>query len=431
MFAVVVRVTRVEPRDMAPFARLRIGALLALVFCFTATHVAVAIAPAASQRRAIRIGLLAPASGNVQNEGGDIVAGFQYYLASHGDRLGGFDVTLRTGDEGASVDSAVAVARELVEREHVDAIVGIVNSADAYGIAAYLDGRDIPLVIAGAGADELTQRKASPWVFRVSHTSSQDVMPLGDYVCRRTGHKRIALVAEDAPYGWEALGGFARAYIDAGCRVVQESYAPAGGDWSIPVAKIDRSADGVFAVVGNADAAAFVTAFKAAMPKTPLYGDSTLTSPRVLRAVRAKGAGIVTGSHYASTLRTRENAIFGPGYERLTNRLLTYFVENGYVAAQALSAALARLAPGSLHEDDIAQALRSVAFRAPRGFVRFDAFRQIVNDVFVRRVRYVRGRYQNVVIETYPKVSQFWRYDPQKYLQLPAYAKLKGTWVKT
>jgi hypothetical protein len=35
------------------------------------------------------------------------------------------------------------------------------------------------------------------------------------------------------------------------------------------------------------------------------------------------------------------------------------------------------------------------------------------------------------VIETYPKVSQFWRYDPQKYLQLPAYAKLKGTWVKT
>ncbi len=428
----MVRATRGEVEEMPHFARLRFGALIAVLLCLRITlGVASGTAPAASQRGTIRIGLLAPASGNVQNEGGDIVAGFQYYLASHGDRLGGFDVALRTGDEGNGVASAVAVARELVERERVDAIVGIVNSADAYAIADYLDGRDVPLVIAGAGADELTQGKARPWIFRVSHTSSQDVMPLGDYVCRRSKHKRIALVGEDAPYGWEAVGGFARAYTDAGCRIVQETYAAPGGDWSIPVAKIDRSADAVFAVVGNADAAPFITAFKTALPAMQLYGDSTLTSPRVLRAVRAKGAGIVTGSHYASTLHTRENAIFRPGYERLTNRLMTYFVENGYVAAQAISQALAHLPAGPLREHTLARALPAVAFRAPRGSVRFDPFRQIINDVFVRRVRNVHGRYQNVAIATYPSVSQFWRYDPRRYLQLPTYTKLKGTWVKT
>jgi branched-chain amino acid transport system substrate-binding protein len=119
------------------------------------------------------------------------------------------------------------------------------------------------------------------------------------------------------------------------------------------------------------------------------------------------------------------------GYERLTGNPMTYFVENGYVAAQALADALARVPGGDFRSGNLAAQLRADAFTAPRGPVRFDAYQQVVDNVYIRRVEQIGGRYRNEVIATYRGVSQFWRFDPQKYLQLPTYTSLKGTWVKT
>ena len=48
----------------------------------------------------------------------------------------------------------------------------------------------------------------------------------------------------------------------------------------------------------------------------------------------------------------------------------------------------------------------------------------------LRRVRQLGGRFRNDVIETYPNVSQFWQYDPQRYLALPPYSKMKGAWAR-
>jgi branched-chain amino acid transport system substrate-binding protein len=38
-------------------------------------------------------------------------------------------------------------------------------------------------------------------------------------------------------------------------------------------------------------------------------------------------------------------------------------------------------------------------------------------------VERVGGVLQNTVIHTYPAVSQFWTYDPQKFLEQPVYSR--------
>ena len=60
----------------------------------------------------------------------------------------------------------------------------------------------------------------------------------------------------------------------------------------------------------------------------------------------------------------------------------------------------------------------------------FDALRQAIDNLYVRRVRIVGGEARNEVIATYPAVSQFWRYPAARYLAWPKYAKLKGTWAR-
>ena len=56
----------------------------------------------------------------------------------------------------------------------------------------------------------------------------------------------------------------------------------------------------------------------------------------------------------------------------------------------------------------------------PHGPEKLDAFANPIENVYVRKVEKINGKYQNTVIHTFPMVSQFWKYDPTKYLSLPA-----------
>ena len=47
---------------------------------------------AEASKGTVRIGLLDPVSGTYATEGREVDSGFRYYLATHGDELGGFHV---------------------------------------------------------------------------------------------------------------------------------------------------------------------------------------------------------------------------------------------------------------------------------------------------------------------------------------------------
>jgi len=386
-------------------------------------------AAGADAKGTIRIGLLNATSGPYEAVGTDVNAGFQYFLATHGDQLGGFQVQLRTGDEGHSTESALAVAHQLVEQDSVDIIVGVDNSDDAYAIADYLEAQKKPLIITTAGAEELTQGKARRNLFRVGHTSSQDVMPLGDFTCRTMQKRNVAIIGVDYTYGWETAGGFARTYTAAGCRIVQEQYLARDGDWNTVIDKIDPRADAVFAALGPPDVGRFTTAYRA-HPHPLLLGDSSLANEIFLRDQRDVALGVITPCHYASTIPSQDNIDFKHGYETLSGHAVSEFVENGYAAAQAISTALTRLPAGPVKADALIAQLRGVQFDAPRGPVRFDTYQQAVNDIYIRRVVQVGGKYRNTLVTMYPFISQFWHYDPQKYIHFLPYAKLKGTWAR-
>jgi branched-chain amino acid transport system substrate-binding protein len=402
---------------------------LALACCLAV--LAAALPAFAADKGTFRIGLLNPVTGPFAALGADVNAGFQYYLATHENHLGGFSVSLRTGDEANSTDAALSKAHEFIERDKVNAIVGLVNSGVAYGISDYVDRQNTPLLIAVAGADGLTQAKANPSVFRLSYTSSQDAMPLGPYTCTKLGKKTAVVIGLDYSFGWEAAGGFARTYTGAGCKVVQEIYVPLGTqDWSPFVQRIDKNASVVYAVIAGPDAIRFLAAARDYGLTQPIVGHGALTDEQILQAEGATANGVITALHYAATLPNKRNDAFRLGYEGATHKGVSQYVEDGYAAAQVIDAALATLPAGAVPSSAFTTALRTVRIDAPRGPLHFDAKQQAVYTVYVRRVRQVGGKYRNEVIDSFADVSQFWRYDPAAYLQLPPYAKLKGTWAQ-
>ena len=74
--------------------------------------------------------------------------------------------------------------------------------------------------------------------------------------------------------------------------------------------------------------------------------------------------------------------------------------------------------------DKLIGAMKGMKWESPRGPISIDPeTRDIVQNIYIRKVEKVGGALQNTVIHTYPAVSQFWTYDPQKFLEQPVYSR--------
>jgi branched-chain amino acid transport system substrate-binding protein len=69
------------------------------------------------------------------------------------------------------------------------------------------------------------------------------------------------------------------------------------------------------------------------------------------------------------------------------------------------------------------KALRTVKAETCRGPVSFDAYGNVVGNVYIRKVTRHDGRLVNSIIQTYPNVGQFWTYDPKEFLANPVYSR--------
>lgn len=375
----------------------------------------------------VTVGLLNPLTGPYASVGEEVNDGVALYLEHSDGDLGDYSANVLVEDEANDSDAARVNAERLVELGGVDVVLGFANSSVAYDATSYLVDEGIPLVLTVAGADRLTQRDATETVYRVSYTSSQEAMPMGAYACEELDYETVAIIALDYSFGWEAAGGFARAYTEAGCEIVQETYVPLDEEeWAPFVQRIDEEADAVWAVTAGPDSIRFVQAYRDVGVDLPLLGHGGLTDEEVLAQQRSIADGIVTGSTYSAALDSPENAEFVAAFRDAYGRAPSRYAESGYAAAMMLDEALSganRASPAT-----ITDALRDVEVDAPRGPLRFDEYGQAVHHVYARRVEEFGGQWQNTVIEDFGEVDQFWTYEPDEYLELPPYEELRETW---
>jgi branched-chain amino acid transport system substrate-binding protein len=382
---------------------------------------------AQGEKGTVTVGLLNAQTGPFAADGEEVNLGFELYVESHGGVLGGYGVEVIKGDEANDAGIATTKARQLVEQDGADIVVGLTNSAVAYAVAPYLQEQEIPLVITIAGSDRLTREEGSS-VFRVGYTGSQDTMPMGDYACTELGHETATIISLDYAFGWEAAGGFARTFEDAGCDVVQELYPPLGTqDYGPYITQVNPDADMVYVVAPASDGLRLFQAARGFGLKTPILAHGATTDELHLAQMGEAADGVMTSLHYAVPVENTANDKFVAAWDEKTGRLPGLAAENGWTAAMVLDAALSDL-EGEVDPVDLTEALRGVEVEAPRGPQSFDEYGQSVYNVHIREVSEQDGKRVNTVVDTVEDVSQFFTYDPAKYLQLESYEALRGTW---
>src|SRR5258706_99490 len=134
------------------------------------------------------------------------------------------------GEEAqAKPDTGVTKAKKVILQDKVQIFIGGVLASSGSALAPVSTAEKTVYISPVAAADDLTQRQLDqyPYFIRTGWTSSQPSHPFGKWACEQ-GYKKIAIVAADYAFGYEAAGGFHKSFEDCGGKIVQQIWPPLG-----------------------------------------------------------------------------------------------------------------------------------------------------------------------------------------------------------
>jgi len=401
--------------------------LLAIVVGVLTLVAAVGVNIASAQKGPIKIGVLAPMTGGAAAVGKDMVNGLAMYLDEIGQQMAGRKVEVIVEDTQGKPDVALTKLRKLVESDNVQVLVGETFAHIGYALAPRVDEYKIPMLYPVIAADDLTQRKPAKWVVRTGWTSSQPSHPFGEWVYTTLGYKRIVSIAIDYAFGWEVVGGFQQSFEEAGGQIIQKLWPPLGTtDFAPYLAQIRRDADAVFALMVAASSLRFPKQYQDAGLKTrlPLIGGGTTFDEFVLPALGDEAIGGISPLIYSAALDTPVNVHFVKTYRAKFGKVPSYFSETCYTTGRWINEAAQAVGGNVEDRESFLAALRKVEIPdAPRGPIKLDSYGNPIQNIYVRKVEKKDGELWNTVIQTFPAVSQFWKYSPEEFLKQPVYSR--------
>ena len=126
----------------------------------------------------VKVGVILPYSGPNAQLGQQVDRGFELYRKLHGNETGGHKIEIIKRDStGPKPDVAKRLATELITRDKVDILAGVVYSNNAFAISDVTRKAKVPFLIMNAGTSAITTR--SPYTARVSFTMWQAAYPFG------------------------------------------------------------------------------------------------------------------------------------------------------------------------------------------------------------------------------------------------------------
>ena len=175
----------------------------------------------------VRVGLVIPEAGVYTPLGEDMQQGWELWLDQNDGEMAGYTVETEIADEGEGPDTGVPAIQRLLTEGSVDAMVGIVNSATALGVAEQITEAETPLIIANAGAGPITRDAASPFVWRTSFTNAQVAAAMGEHLAAE-GIGPVYVMAPDYAAGQEVVAGFTEAFEAGGGALAGQALTPFG-----------------------------------------------------------------------------------------------------------------------------------------------------------------------------------------------------------
>jgi branched-chain amino acid transport system substrate-binding protein len=324
---------------------------------------------AAAMANAATIGLMAPLSGPQAIVGQDQVDGFNLAVELLGGKLGGQPVTIVKEDDQLKPEVGQQAVRKFIDKDKVDAIVGLSFSNVLMGSLPRLAESGTVAIATNAGPSPIAGASCKPNVFSVAWQNDGAAEAMGKFA-QDKGVKRVYVMAPNYQAGKDMVTGFKRFFKG---QIVDEVYTQVNQpDYSAEIAQLQAAKpDALFVFYPGGMGVNFVKQMSQAglLPKLPLYSVFTVDGT-TLPSLRDAAAGTISGAMWDAALDNPENRKFVTAFEAKYKRTPSEYAATAFDAANLLDVAL-RKAGGDPKKLAAAVKASGGEFKSVRGPFRF------------------------------------------------------------
>ncbi len=375
------------------------------------TALAASLSMAWAQDNTFKIGLLLPLTGPFASTGKRLESAARLYIAQNGDTVGGKKVQVIVKDDTGVADVSKRLAQELVVNDKVNVLAGFGLTPLAMASATIATQSKTPMVVMAAATSSITE--ASPYIVRSSFTVPQVVTILADWAVKNDIRKVVTLVTDYAP-GVDSETWFNQRFVAQGGVVVESLRVPLRSpDFAPFLQKVrDAKPDALFTFVPAGVGTALMKQFaERGMDKAGIrvIAEGSVTDDDILDGMGDVALGVVTAHHYSAAHNSALNKKFVEAFGKANNGLRPNFMAVGAYDGMRVIYEAAKATQGGTG-DALLAAMKGQSFESPRGPVTIDpATRDVVHNIYVRKVEKVGGQLWNTEVQTFTAVK-----DPAK-----------------
>jgi branched-chain amino acid transport system substrate-binding protein len=379
---------------------------------------ALAVLAGAGQAEAetVKIGVILSYSGPAASIGEEIDNGIKLYVKEHQAELpAGVTIELiRRDDTGPNPDVAKRLAQELITRDKVQILTGVIWTPNANAIAPLTAEAKVPFVILNAAGTATT--RLSPYIVRTSFTLWQSCYPLGQWAAKQ-GKRAYTIVTDYAP-GHDAEEAFLKGFAQGGGEILGSVRVPLKDPDFVPF--VQRAKDAkpemlfVFVPSGKQATAIMKAYGELGLPAAgiKLIGPQDITPDEELPNMGDAPLGAITAGGYSEAADRPSNKAFVAAWKRDygPNSHTNFMAADAWDGMAAIFAAI-KAQNGKLEADKTMEILSHWKNPdSPRGPVAIDPeTRDIVQNIYIRKVEKQGDHLANIEFETIPEVKDPWK----------------------
>jgi branched-chain amino acid transport system substrate-binding protein len=365
---------------------------------------------AASGARAddIKIGFILPMTGQQQSTGKQEAAAAKLFMQQNGDTVAGKKVELIIKDDGAVPDNSKRIAQDLIVNDKVAFLAGFGVTPAALAVAPLATEGKTPEIVTAAGTSIITEK--SPYIARTSFTLAQSTVPMADWAAQNGIKKVVSMVSDYAP-GADAAKSFAAEFTAKGGQILDSITFPLANPDFAPFLQraADQKPDAIFVFVPSGQGGIFVKQFaERGMDKAGIriIGPGDVTDDDLLNGMGDPVLGAITAHIYSADHNSPTNKAFVDAFKKANNGMRPNFMAVGAYDGMHLMYEALKKTGGKTDGDSLIAAIKGMAWESPRGPISIDPdTRDIIQNVYIRKVERKNGELYNVEFETFPSVK--------------------------
>jgi branched-chain amino acid transport system substrate-binding protein len=359
----------------------------------------------------LKMGISLPLTGAGFNAVGRQLAGaIKLYVAQHGDVVAGRKLVLIVRDDAGVADNARRIVQEMIVNEKVG-LIGIGITPTSLAIAPLVTEARIPTLCLSSGASVTVTR--SPYMVRAGFLQSQQAWIMAEWAAKN-GSKRVVTLVNDWAPGIESETAFKARFAQAGGEIVESIRIPlANPDFAPFLQRVrDINPDTAFIYFPGTQASIFAKQFAErglGSSGIKIIGPGDLTDDDGLNGMGDQMLGMITSGSYSAAHDSVLNRTYVAAFEKANGFRPNFVSVGAYDGLQLIYEGLKKT-NGNADGDTLLAAIKGMAFESPRGPISIDAeTRDIVQNIYIRKVEKVNGALYNIEFATYEAVK-----DPMK-----------------